>query len=343
MVSDPTRVGLIGCGAVAETYYAPALRALERAGRIAVTVLVDLDPRRRAKLAEFFPAAKGRDELPGRDEVQLGIVATPVRWHAEHATTLLARGVGVLCEKPLAANPAEAERMIAAATTHRAMLAVALIRRFFPAHRTIRQFCQDETFGALHRFVIQEGGPFNWPAATPSFFDKRQAGGGVLLDAGVHVLDLLGWWLGDPVELDYADDTEGGLEATCRIRLAFERHGTRAAGSVLLSRDWKTSNTWTLEFARATVRWRVGEADRIEIQPADSSTRLVTCIEEKDTSGQAPADGFAQAFTRQVLDAVEAVRATRPPAIGGAEALRSLQLIERCYAERRPLAWETIA
>ena len=336
------RIGLLGCGAVAELYYAPALRALEGAGRVEVAALTDVDPRRRIKLARYFPNARQLEALPAREEVDLAVVATPARWHAEHAITLLERRIGVLCEKPLAASVADAERMIAAAASQRATLAVALIRRFLPAHRTLSRLVQDDTFCALRQIAIQEGGPFNWPAATPSFFDQRQAGGGVLLDVGVHVLDLLTWWLGDPVELDYADDAEGGLEATCRIRLAFARKGARVPASVLLSRDWKTSNTWTLEFERATVLWHVGQADRIEIRPAGSSTWLVARIEYLDTAGRHPSDSFSQAFTRQVLDAVEAVASSRLPTVTGEEALRSLRLIERCYAARRPLGWEVI-
>ena len=188
----------------------------------------------------------------------------------------------------------------------------------------------------MQSLQIQEGGPFNWPAATPSFFDPKQAGGGVLIDVGVHVLDVLLWWLGEPARITYADDAAGGLEANCRLELGYDRDAIQ--GTVLLSRDWKTTNCWRLEFERATVVWRVGEANRLEIRPRNSPRWLVSTLEVETAVGRLIADSHAQAFTRQILDVVESVEQNRAPRVSGAEGLRSLRLIERCYRERTRLA-----
>jgi len=153
----------------------------------------------------------------------------------------------------------------------------------------------------------------------------------------VHVLDVLTWWLGEPATLRYADDAEGGLEATCRLQLEYEGGSGRVVGSVLLSRDWKMSNRWTLEFERATVVWRAGEANRLEILPRGAEHWLVSRLE----AAGAPGDSYQQAFTRQMLDVIEAVARSRVPRVTGEEARRSLRLIERCYRERTPLLAET--
>lgn len=333
-MSKPPRVGIIGCGAVVENYYAPALRALERSGDLQVAGLVDPVEARTARIAGFFPGARRCVKLPAREEIELAIVATPVRFHHETAVELLARGTAVLCEKPIAANCAEAESMVAAAREGGAVFAVGMFRRFFPALQMIQQFQAGQTFGRLRRLEIQEGGPFNWPAATPSFFDPKQAGGGVLLDVGVHVLDVLDWWLGEPRSVAYTDDAAGGLEANCRIQLHYGAGGDAIEGRVLLSRDWKTSNTWRLEFERATVVWRVGQADRLEICPQGSALWLAGQLEVDGSAGRAPADTYLQAFTRQLADVLECLKQGRKPRVGGEEALRSLRLIERCYRTR---------
>ncbi len=331
-------VCLVGCGAVAERYYAGALGALVASGRVVVRALVDPDPRRRAILGRFFPASAGIGRLEDlTPEVRsLAIVASPPRYHAAQATWLLERGFDVLCEKPLASVVADAEAMVQAALVARRTLAVALVRRFYPAMQTIGEFCANGDYGRLQSFQIQEGGPFNWPAATPSFFDPKQAGGGVLIDVGVHVLDVLLWWLGEPARITYADDAAGGLEANCRLELGYDRDAIQ--GTVLLSRDWKTTNCWRLEFERATVVWRVGEANRLEIRPRNSPRWLVSTLEVETAVGRLIADSHAQAFTRQILDVVESVEQNRAPRVSGAEGLRSLRLIERCYRERTRLA-----
>src|SRR5690606_21980948 len=104
--------------------------------------------------------------------------------------------------------------------TNQCLLAIGLYKRFFPASRYIRSLCRDWLLGPLLDFSIQEGGPFRWPAG-PSFFDRTQTPGGVLLDIGVHVFDLLGWWLGEPVNLHYSDDAMGGLETNAFARLEY--------------------------------------------------------------------------------------------------------------------------
>jgi predicted dehydrogenase len=334
------KVGLIGCGAVAEMYYAHALGALTVSGDVNVVALVDPIPARRAALARFFPGAAQLERLNDllACGVELAIVASPPRFHAEQVVWLLERECHVFCEKPLAATVPEAEAIVATAQRTGRLLAVGLVRRFFPALQAIAEFCAQGSWGRLQTFEIQEGGPFDWPAATPSFFDPRQAGGGVLLDAGVHVLDTLLWWLGEPDGLEYADDCHGGLEATCQVTLEYREAGIR--GTILLSRDRKVSNRSRFEFERATIVWRVREANRIEIRPRGSSYWLVSSLETETATGRLVADSYTQAFTRQILEAVRSVREGRLPRVSGNEGLCSMRLIERCYRARTALGIE---
>lgn len=322
------KIGIVGCGAIVELGHAPALAALAADGRATVAALVDPSAERRAKIGRFFPAARAvaRLEELAAGDIELAVVASPARFHAEQTIALLERGVHVLCEKPLAATVAEGEAMVAAARRTGRVLAAGQFRRFFPALQALRQYVTTAAFGALRTFAVEEGGPFNWPAATPSFFDPQQAGGGVLLDLGVHVLDTLAWWLGEPAALDYADDAEGGLEANCRLRLGY---ASGAKGTVRLSRDGRTANRWQLKFERASVIWRAGEANRLELRISGTEPTLAARV---------TGDEYAQAFTRQLLDAIDAAAQGRAPRVPGEEALRSLRTIARCYREKTPLA-----
>ncbi len=162
----------------------------------------------------------------------------------------------------------------------------------------------------------------------------------MLLDAGVHVIDILHWWLGEPSEVAYQDDACGGLEANARLRLAYappEPAAGQIEGTVRLSRDWKTSNTWALEFERASVLWRAGQADRLEIKPSGSPHWLVSQLEDDTPAGRRPALTYTQSFTRQLVDLIDALHENRTPRVSGSEALASLRLIQRCYRERTPL------
>src|SRR5262245_16906907 len=108
------RWGLIGCGDISRKRVAPALRELENCEFVAVN-------RSRAELAESFAREFGarrwhRDwrELIADDEVDAVYIATPVYLHAEQTIAAAKVGKHVLCEKPMAMNVAECDRMIAA-------------------------------------------------------------------------------------------------------------------------------------------------------------------------------------------------------------------------------------
>src|SRR5690242_11656729 len=104
MPDAPVMVALVGCGAVASCYYAPALAALEGEGVVRVAALLDPDPRAIDELRRAFPAARAVDDVAGlgHERVELAIVASPPRLHAQQTIAALQAGVAVLCEKPMA-------------------------------------------------------------------------------------------------------------------------------------------------------------------------------------------------------------------------------------------------
>ena len=333
--ANPTiPVVLAGCGAVSRFFYAPALTALEAAGVMRVEALADPSPASLAALAESFPRARQTARLEDTDLAgRLVIVASPPKFHAAATLLALHHGAAVLCEKPMANNVAEAETMLAAARESGSLLAVGLYKRFFPACEALKGLLEKRPLGALRHFTIEEGGKFGWQAASDSFFRKSVTPGGVLLDIGVHVLDLLLWWLGEPASLTYQDDAMGGQEANCRLELDYA-NGVR--GYVRLSRDWPTSNCYTFTFERGTVRYRVNDANRLEITADGMPACLDGCLRSPARPG-----GLArtnpQSFIEQLRNAAAAMNGAQPLRIPGEEGIRSLRLIERCYAERSGL------
>ena len=336
--SVPCRIAIVGCGAVSELYHAPALRHLEAEGAVRVVAVFDSDAARAAVLCSQFPQATSyQDEsFLQTTALDLAIVASPVSFHESHSIRALEAGIAVLCEKPLAADTASAGRMITAARMHRRILAVGLLRRFYSNVQFVRQVIQSQTLGAVTSFSIQEGDPFNWPARSDSFFRKKIAGGGVLLDIGVHVLDLVIHWFGEPQGLVYADDAMGGLEANCRIELSYPQG---FQGTVHLSRDWATSNRYIIQFERGALTLRGGEGEQVELQLDGSSFSLNGPLKPRPGTDSpqgfpASASCFPHAFLAQLRDVIFAVRTSSPPAIPAEEGIRSLRLIEQCYQTR---------
>lgn len=336
----PFRLALVGCGAISELYYAPAIREACRHSPLELVALCDPSSSRLQMLQRCFPNV--RSVTAFRDVLSLGIdlavVASPPRFHAEQVNELLTAGVHVLCEKPMASSVAEAETMINAACVAQRVLAIGLFRRFFPALQAIKDLVSDGALGATQSFSFNEGGSFNWPAASGSFFQKHHTPGGVLLDVGVHVLDLVCWWFGEPTSLAYEDDAMGNLEANCLLRLSFPGG---LAGEVRLSRDTAMANRYVIQFERGEVSWAVGDGNHLDLRlnglPVQWRSEL--------WSNNAPAATYHHAFVHQLLNVVAAARGTEALLVPGEEGIRSLRLIDTCYRSRRLMAmpWLTQA
>jgi predicted dehydrogenase len=341
----PVSVAIVGCGAVSQRYYTPALQELARQGVLRVIALNDPDPRSLTQLQRSFPNARSTANLNEltAGSLDLAIVASPPRFHAQQTIQLLKAGLSVLCEKPMATSVADAEAMIAAASEAPGILAVGLFRRFFPATEMIQQMLAHNLLGDIVSFSFSEGGMFRWPVQSPDYFHKATANGGVLMDLGVHALDLMLWWLGDPDDMVYEDDAMGGIEANCRLRCRFA-HG--AAGEIHLSRDCAVPNRYLIHGTKGWLSWEVNEASDIELGLAETVLTLhgqvyKTESQHAQSMSRVLKYNFQQSFTRQIYNVVAAIRGIESLRVTGEQGIRNLRLIEACYSQRTliPMPW----
>ena len=299
-MSDSTlSVAVVGCGAVATNHYLPVLASSRRAEAVLV---VDRDAERARASAERWGVAAATDhrQVPGRADA--AVVALPNHLHAPVAIDLLRAGVHVLVEKPMALSGAECDAMIEAAAAGGARLTVGLQFRFFDSTRLVGELLASGLLGRLERFDLRLGVVSNWPFASDFMLRRETAGGGVLVDYGVHVLDLLLVWLGDWDEVRYRDDAMGGVESDCELDLAF---ASGVSGRVEISRTRNLANTCVFTGERA--RLEVG------IWDPDPPIRLLLDGAAPTVSGSAEAP-----------DAVDLVgRARRAPARGSTSTARS--------------------
>jgi len=343
--SLPTRVALVGCGAVAELSYAPALRVLSAEGLLEVGALVEPNAESSRRLETAFPSARVHRDATALSgaTIDLAIVASPPRFHAEQTIRLLREGISVLCEKPMAATSLEAESMIAASVAGKRILAVGLIRRFLPAARTIRAFLARGVLGDLQDFHFTEGGRFRWPTRSADYFRPGAANGGVLADIGTHVLDLIVWWLGEPTDVRYEDDAMGGVELNCRAELRFP---AGFQGVVRLSRDCDLPSRCFIRGRKGSLLWSIDEPEHLTLHfegvPWVVSGRLheLTPASLQPGAGRRAAN-FEQSFVEQLRNVVASVRGEEQPFVGGTEALAAVRLVESCYRHRTlmPMGW----
>jgi predicted dehydrogenase len=325
--SDRVRIAVVGCGAVAERYHLPALIA---APDVELVAFVDPSDARARELATRAGGAlvlsDGR-ELEGR--VDAAIVSVPDALHAEVSTALLRAGVHVLVEKPMARTARECDGMIAAAEQAGVVLAVGHDFRQFPIARAARALCAAGVLGAVRRVDVRQGAGSRWPSVGVDAL-MPEAGGGVLLAFGVHILDLLEWWLGTLDVVAYADDAMGGVEAECQC--TFELAGG-APVQLELSRRRGMRDTAVFDCDRGTLEVGVYEPAVLRLTLVNGERTIVGAVPDPEFEG-AP---LRTVFARQLAGFVRAVRTGGRPDVSGADGRRVVSLVEHCYRLRRPL------
>jgi 1,5-anhydro-D-fructose reductase (1,5-anhydro-D-mannitol-forming) len=198
--------GLLGLGHMAARL-APALAA---AGNARLQAVASRDPRKAEEFARGHgaPAWYGSyEELAADPAVDAVYVATPTAFHAEQTILCLEAGKHVLVEKPMAMSVEEAARMVAAARERGLVLGVGFHLRHHPVHRELARLLRA---GEAGEPILAHG---IWGSYVPDFprdswaMDAKLAGAGSMIGVGVHVLDLLCWFVGRaPVEVAALDD-----------------------------------------------------------------------------------------------------------------------------------------
>ena len=210
------RLALLGCGWVADMH-ARAAAVCE----LAVTGVAN----HRIESAERFAGEHGIERvttdwrgLVASPDVDAVVVCTPNALHAEQSIAALGAGKHVLCEKPMATTSADGEAMLAAAAEHDRLLLILHPWRHHPAVIAVRDAIAGGELGRVVRThgygVHADWGPGGW------FADPALAGGGALLDMGIHAIDTARFLLGEPAARrvsasiatahgDYAVDDDG--------------------------------------------------------------------------------------------------------------------------------------
>lgn len=199
MAVTPTGVAVIGCGLI----------GARRAGTAAahadtdVRVVVDTDADRARDLAGRHGADWSTDwrDVLARDDVGAAVVCTPNAHLAPIALAALDAGCHVLIEKPMGRSLAEAESMAAAAARAGRVLKTGFNHRYHPAVSGAEQRFRAGEIGSLVQMRARYGHGSRPGCEAEWRGNADLAGGGELLDQGVHVVDLFQWLAGPPVRV----------------------------------------------------------------------------------------------------------------------------------------------
>jgi nucleoside-diphosphate-sugar epimerase/predicted dehydrogenase len=320
------RIALIGCGAAARPYLA-ALRRL----RLRPAIFADADVAAARRLARGAPV------------VAVAMLGSAFdRFDAAIVTGIGADSASALHELALAAKPVLcAPEALAAACEGTRPPAIGAAPVFAGSHvrfassaQRVRSLLQSGRLGSLVSFDARFGGAA--PAATrsPDYWDRRIAAGGVLIDPGIHLLDLFAWWLGPLEAGSLADDGDGGVEAEAVAHLSV---AAGAAGVLELSRLRALRNSVVLTGTQGRLELDL-ETLALRAEPESLAGDLGT--EVSSNTGSDRSDDLLH--RRRIEQWLEACAMRPPSAPDILVAGNAIETLTGLYARRKRLihAWE---
>ena len=188
------RLGFLGVGWIGQN----RMQAIAESGLGEIALICD--PVRQIAERALAASPGGRiagcfDELLGADLDGI-VIATPSALHAEQSIRALERGFAVFCQKPLGRSAAETKQVVEAARSADRLLGVDLSYRFTAAMGEVHSLVSSGALGEIYAANLVFHNAYG--PDKPWFYDRELAGGGCVMDLGIHLVDAALWILGFP-------------------------------------------------------------------------------------------------------------------------------------------------
>lgn len=341
------RVGLLGVGNIGTVH----LQSASAIDGVSVVAAADAVGANRARAARLGVESTYEDyaDLLRSESLDVAIIALPPYLHSEAVIAAVETGCDVFVEKPFARTVREGRTMLAAADTAGVFVGVDHTIRYQPEVERLKELYDTGRIGhvPLSSIARINNGPFAAPPAHRPVsswqLDPVAAGGGALMDLGIHLLDVVEWFFGD-LTVEYA-------HLDSHLRLPYE-------DTALLVLDTETGTTATLsagffqweEPPDVTGYFRLeGVTDSLTsdaYRPRRFASHAAKAALEnlfRRVRGKEPAyfkpTYYYQAHYRALADFLTAVRVDEPPPVDGETGLRMVEYVESAYemAESDPI------
>lgn len=201
------KVAVIGCGTIANTQHIPAYLANEKAE---IKYFCDIIPERAEKAVEEYGCGIAITDYKvalADPEIEAISVCTPNNVHPQISIDAMRAGKDVLCEKPAARTYEEALTMQKVQHETGRVLNIGVCNRFHNGVRVLKKLIDEGMFGDIFHVYVSFRAFRSIPGLGGAFTTKAIAGGGALIDWGVHFLDIVMYCCGDPKPLTVTGET----------------------------------------------------------------------------------------------------------------------------------------
>ena len=193
---EKVKIGVIGLGGVAQLIHLPNFAKIPNAE---LTAVAEVNRNRLLTISDKFNVKQrfsNHNDMLEKSDVEAVIIATPTSTHKDIAVDCLNAGKDVLIEKPMARTYQEAKQIVDVAKKNKRKLMVGMNLRYRPDTMLLRSFINSNEIG--EPFYVKCGWIRKQSSSEKWFTRKEESGGGVIIDLGIHIMDLALWLLDYP-------------------------------------------------------------------------------------------------------------------------------------------------
>jgi predicted dehydrogenase len=320
------KIAIIGCGLIGRK------RAVALAGGRLV-LACDLDEHRARSLAESVNGCRAVTDCEEvfRSDADIVVIATLNHSLAPLAMAAVQAGKHVLLEKPAAKTSEELERIQSAAARTGALVRVGYNHRFHPALQKARELVDAGACGSLMfvRGRYGHGGRTGYDREWRA--NPELSGGGELIDQGVHLIDLAGWFLGEFSQIDgHASTLFWDMPVDDNAFLSLRTASGQTAWLHASCTEWK--NLFSFEIYGRTGKLHIeGLGGSYGVERITLYRMLPEMGPPETTSWEFPRGD--KSWELEMREFFEDIRSKREPSPGLKEAISTLRIVEKIYAQ----------
>ncbi len=340
------RVGIIGLGFGGES----ALKGYKRLSNVEVVALAGLEEDRLAALGKTYEIPhlyQNYEDLLQHEGLDAVSIAVPNSLHAPIALAAFERGLHILCEKPLARTGEEAESMVQAATRANRVLRVVYNHRERSDVQILKRYIAEGNLGTIYYAKAYWMRRRGIPGTGSWFVNKQIAGGGPLIDLGVHVLDIALFLLDEPNVTSVTASTYNELGSRgIGFNLSAGKSGTNSKFEVedlatafirlstgttlLLETSWATHSSAQDDYGIVLYGTQGGADIRAQKYNTTDTLTIYTDVAgvPAKISPQVQGGEFHAAVTRDFIDIITSGNWSLH---NGSDGLRRARIIDACY------------
>lgn len=321
------RMGVLGCGRHAYIGHFPWYYKNPHAEIVAVysrTEVHAMKAVKRWKAKQWYTDYK---KLLARNDIDAVSITTPVGLHKEMVIASARAGKHILCEKPMTLSSKEAEEMIKVAKENNVLLMPGFCHRFYQLNTKVKKFIEEKKLGELIMFHNRFNLDVNYEGTW--FADKKKAGGGVIMDCGIHSVDLFRWLVGEV-------ESVSGCMGTFVQKMDVEDTGIimlRSKKGVLgvIELSWSTPSSENTVETYGSNGTAIVDYNKNELRYKMKKGRW-TIIRNEESYEK-------QVFKKEIEHFVNCVITKKQPVVNEQDGLRSLKIIEAVYHSVKEREW----